>query len=204
MIPEDGPIRFQVSDPTPLPDKPDELLEVIRQPRSVNHCLQAMTKLGDLYGRDIVSDNISKDFASFHPAITAAGVGNDAEAIRSFCLFAVPLRRVLGDYYQARTPDVAMLIDLLTLAYFRVLQAERATVALLSQALDNPHLIDRAASLEKIKDLASRQMVRLLEALRMATGRRLPLDPDQDAAKILRFPVTFNQHHKRHRKVSVG
>lgn len=183
-----GPITLAPSAGV-LPDTAEELLSVIENPANLVQALGAVKKLGALYGRDIGEDMSSTDLQDFHPMITAVGVGSNAEAIKSFALYAAPLRRALARCFQARTADVGMMIDLVVVAYWKAMQAERASIIYLSAAVERPQLVDRVTALESVKDLAVRQMVRLLEALRAATGRRVSVDPDADAAKLLRFPA---------------
>lgn len=183
-----GSIKLSVTEGV-LPDTAEALLAVIENPANLAQALGAIKKLGALYGRDIGDDMSESDLKDFHPMITAIGVGGNAEAIKSFALYALPLRRALARSFQARTADIGMMIDLVVIAYWKALQAERASVVYLSAALERPHLVDKVPALERVKDLAVRQMVRLLEALRLATGRSLKLDPDADAAGLLRFPA---------------
>jgi hypothetical protein len=185
----DRPLKIGMVSEEQLPDTDDGLLAVLDRPRSLLHAIGALDRLGQLHGRDASEDQSHQDFGDFHPAIIEAGVGTDAMAIRSFAMHAVPLRRALGRAYQVQTPDVAMLVDLTVLAYWRCLQAERAAIVLLGACLEKPEYLDRVPKLERVKDLAVRQLTRLLWALRMLTGRRVPLDPEADAVHVLRFPA---------------
>ena len=199
-----GPILFHPGGGSPLPDTAEGLMEVLNKPDNVAHALGAMQKLGELYGRDIVEDNSSPSLRDFNPMIIATGVGSNEQAISSFVGYAVPLRRALARYFQVTTPDVAMMLDMATISYWKAVQAERISVTYLCAALEKPNYIDKLPKLEMVKELAVRQMTRLLESLRVATGRRLAIDPDEDVAKVLRFPQTVNPLQRRARKASAG
>ena len=196
-----GPLLFR-TECDALPDSPGELLSVIQCPKSVGHALAAMAKLGALYGRDPIDDNSRPSPVDFHPMVIAAGIGSGRQAISNFVIHAVPLRRALGRHYAASTPDVALLCDLLTLAYYKAVQAERVATVYLTAALERPALIDHLAKLETIKGLAVAQVARLLDALRVATGRRLVVGPEGPPAQVLPFPATELQNVKRPRRKS--
>lgn len=198
-----GPIAF-TSHGGDLPDTSAELMEVINNPNNVAHALAAMAKLGELHGRDAIDDNSSPTPVDFNPMIVASGVGSNKQAIASFVCYAVPLRRALARHFQANTPDIAMMLDMVTVAYWKAVQAERISVTFLCAALEKPDYLDKLPKLEMVKELAVRQMTRLLEALRVATGRRLTIDPDEDIAKVLRFPQTANPLQRRARRASAG
>lgn len=199
-----GPILFRPTGGSPLPDTPEALMDVLNRPDNVAHGIEALQKLGELYGRDVVEDNSNPSAADFNPMIIATGVGSNPQAVSSFVGYAVPLRRALARYFNAKTPDIAMLVDMLTIAYWKAVQAERASVTYLAAAIEKPYYVDKVPKLEMVKELAVRQMTRLLEALRVATGRQLTIDPDEDIAKVLRFPQTVRPLHRRVRKASAG
>lgn len=191
-----GPISLSPA-PGPLPDTAEELLAVIQKPATIAQALGAVQKLGALYGRDITEDMSVTELQEFHPLITAVGVGSNPESIKSFVLYAIPLRRALARSFPAKSADIGMMLDLVVVAYWKAVMAERASVVYLTAAIEKPHLVDKVPALERVKDLAVRQLVRLLEALRVATGRRLTLDPDADVAKLLRFPAELVDSRSR-------
>lgn len=203
--PAEGPVRFH-ADPGPLPDTAAELLAIINAPRSLAQAQAALEKIGKLYQRDVAEDMSFQSAEEFNPLVTTLGIGGNPATISAFALHVIPLRKSLGRQFGAASPAIHMLVDLTALSYWRCLQTEHAIVAHMAGALENPYFIQRAALLEKIKDLATKQLVRLLDALRAATGRSIQMDPDASAARILRFRQSSRADidQKRFRRASAG
>lgn len=156
-----------------LPDNEAALLKVLNAPTSVAQATAAMKKLGRLNGRDVIKDNATWDFAEFHPAIVAMWPTGDATATRCFAVYAVPLRRLLADYYEPRSPDVAMLLDAAVLAYWQCIEASRKTAQNLADAADS-YALDRAYRLERVRRSAMKQLMQLFETLQVLTGKAMP------------------------------
>mgnify|MGYP001612169990 CR=1 FL=1 len=189
----------------PLPDTPDELPKIINEPKSFPQALGALRKLGQVYGRDLTEDGMSISAEDFGPLIEALGVGSNPAVITSFTLYVLPLRRALARHFGVRTPDLVLMVDLAVLAYWRALQAESHLVRYLADGISNPHWVKKVEVLEKVKSSATAQYIRIVEALRAATGKALNLHPDRDVASILRFPEQPDAReplHERRRAAS--
>lgn len=192
--------------PGPLPDSPEELLKIISHLQSLPQALAAMGMLGEPYGRDITEDMTQVSPETFWPIVNSMAVGGNAATTSNFAVYIVPLRRALARQFGAKTPDVAMMMDLAVLSYWRAIQAESLVVSYLAAALEKPHFIKHVDVLERVKESATRQFLRLLDALRMATGKTATLHPDRDAAAILRFPANLidGTEAERRRAASAG
>lgn len=191
-------------DPVRLPETAAELVEVVRKPRSLVQAMAALEKLGNVCGRSAIDELKVADFASFHPIVISTGVGSDPDTIRSFALYAVPLRKSLADHFEVESPDVAMMLDLAVLAYWKAMQAERAVSNCLLAAMTNPHQIDNVVKFERVKERAVGQLTLLLEALRTNGGRRATTGANADVTTILPFPSSVKPGRKRPRSASAG
>lgn len=190
----------------PLPDDREGLLAILNSPKSLAQALAVLEKLGAAHGQDLIEDGTSICAQDFGPLIQSMGVGSKASTITNFALYVVPLRRALARHFGVTSPDLVLMTDLAALSYWRAIQAESASVRFLSGAIENPQWLKHVEVCERVKVAATAQYIRLIETLRQATGRTVTLDPTQDAASILRFPIeeATNPHPEPRRKASAG
>lgn len=171
-----------------LPDDDAELLKIIQAPQSLAQALAAIDKLGVRHGQNLREEGFTVSPEAFHPLVQSIGVGGSPQAISNFALFVVPLRRALAKHFAVTSPDLTAMVDLAALSYWRAIHTEGLIVRCLAGGLENLQMLKCAERLERIKAAAIAQYVRVVEVLQAATGRTAVLDPDQDAAAVLKFP----------------
>lgn len=169
----------------PLPEMPEELLAVIDNPASVAQGVGALSKLGEIYGRDVVDDNAEFSYDNFHPTVIFGGISGNPDTNRTFVACAIPLRRALARHFQPRTPEIAMMLDILALSYWRWFQAERLAIHLLERSLADPRYLDGLQVAERAKESAVRMLGQMLQGLRLLTGRDLGVPAEDPLRNII-------------------
>lgn len=168
-----------------LPDDPDALFGIISSPESVGHAIAAIRKLNKVTGQDIVANMMAWPPQEFGPVVQSYAIVGKPDLMGQFAAYAVPLRRSLAERYQPVTPEVGMLLDILVLAYFRVVHLERLTSVSLDAAFSSTDGLEKAFHLQRLFDQAQKQIHRALDSLKLLTGVGNGIETEEEISATL-------------------